>query len=108
MLKIFRRLNSLLADRTAEIQRLEGLAKGMRQSYLHANTPPRHPSKQPVSPLNSSPSANSVNGADENHLSVRSPSTSRMITTLQKEMDALKSSSEAARAAAGHYPLNCN
>jgi hypothetical protein len=73
----------------------------MRTSYLHANSPPRFPSKQAtmsVSPL--SPSA-PTNGVDENHLNVRSVSTTRMITTLQKEMDALKTSSEAARAAAG-------
>ena len=75
----------------------------MRTSYLHANSPPRFPTKHnmtnnAVSPLNpSSP----MNGVDENRLTVRSASTSKMITTLQKEMDAIKTSSEAARAAAG-------
>jgi hypothetical protein len=49
-----------------------------------------------------SPSPSSPNGVDENRLGVRSPSTTRMITTLQKEMDTLKTSSEAARAAAGN------
>jgi hypothetical protein len=80
------------------------MAKGMRTSYLHAGSPPRFPTKQGsitngvVSPLNpSSP----TNGIDENRLTVRSASTSKMITTLQKEMDAIKTSSEAARAAAG-------
>jgi hypothetical protein len=80
---------------------LENIARGMRTSYLHSNSPPRIPSKQ--SNGSSSPLAPSspTNGIDESRLTVRSASTSRMITTLQKEMDALKSSSEAARAAAG-------
>ena len=60
-------------------------------------------SATPLSPT--SPSANG-NGVDENRLGVRSPSTSKMINTLQMEMDALKASSEAARAAAGHFPLD--
>ena len=79
----------------------------MRSSYLNTNndSSPRFPTKQngiSVTPLSpTSPSTNG-NGVDENRLGVRSPSTSRMIHTLQKEMDALKASSEAARAAAGH------
>jgi hypothetical protein len=80
----------------------------MRTSYLHAGSPPRFPTRQGnsitnvVSPLNPSP----TNGVDENRLTVRSASTSKMITTLQKEMDAIKTSSEAARAAAGILPEN--
>ena len=99
-----------IADRTAEITRLENIARGMRTSYLHANSPPRFPSKQstPSSLTPLTPSSPTNNGVDENHLAVRSASTTRMITTLQKEMDALKTSSEAARAAAGapsHTPI---
>jgi hypothetical protein len=87
-----------VADRSAEIQRLENMAKGMRSSYMAPNSPPQFPTKQALSVCPSTPS---TNGADENRLGVRSPSTSKMITSLQKEMDALKGSSEAARAAAG-------
>lgn len=75
------------------------MAKGMRSSYMAPNSPPQFPTKQALSV---SPSTPSTNGVDENRLGVRSPSTSKMITSLQKEMDALKGSSEAARAAAGH------
>jgi hypothetical protein len=78
----------------------------MRSSYIHPNsTPPRQVSRQPSrqfgasSPLTASPA--SPNG-DENRLAVRSSSTTKMISTLQKEMDAIKGSSEAARAAAGY------
>ena len=81
----------------------------MRNSYIHPNTPPRIPHKSShgnISPLNTSTTA--ANGTDGNRLTVRSPSTSKMITTLQKEMDALKSSSEAARAAAGLDPGDQN
>ena len=82
----------------------------MRTSYLHPGSPPRFPTKlgngittnNVVTPLDpSSP----TNGVDENRLTVRSASTSKMITTLQKEMDAIKTSSEAARAAAGQRPV---
>lgn len=71
------------------------------------NSPPQFPTKQALSV---SPSTPATNGVDENRLGVRSPSTSRMITSLQKEMDALKGSSEAARAAAGHpsTPFNAD
>ena len=89
---------SNVADRSAEIQRLESLAKGVRNTYLHSSTPPRKPSCGNLSPLNAS-----TNG-DENRFAVRSPSTSKMITSLQKEMDVLKSTSEAARASAGSIP----
>lgn len=95
----------MLADRTAEIQRLENMAKGMRSSYSYPSTPSRGPNKVTngsTSPLNAS---NATNGTDENRLAVRSPSTTRMITALQKEMDAIKTSSEAARAAAGTSSL---
>jgi hypothetical protein len=78
------------------------MAKGMRSSYMAPNSPPQFPGKQALGVAPSTPSAN---GVDENRLGVRSPSTSKMITSLQKEMDALKGSSEAARAAAGRFPL---
>jgi hypothetical protein len=93
----------MIADRSAEIQRLEILARGMRTSYLHPSTPPRLPHKSSngnLSPLNTSNNA-ATNGTDENRLAVRSPSTSKMITFLQREMDTLKASSEAARGSAG-------
>src|ERR1700734_614440 len=92
-------LVNMLADRSAEIQRLENMAKGMRSSYMHPNSP-ASPSKNGVLSTKA-PSPSSPNGVDENRLGVRSPSTTRMITSLQKEMDLLKTSSEAARAAAG-------
>ena len=76
----------------------------MRTSYLHANSPPRFPSKQLNGSSSPSLPSSPTNDIDENRLTVRSTSTSRMITTLQKEMDALKTSSEAARAAAGILP----
>lgn len=69
------------------------------------NSPPQFPTKQA---LGVSPSTPATNGVDENRLGVRSPSTSKMITSLQKEMDALKGSSEAARAAAGHSLIPFN
>jgi hypothetical protein len=59
----------------------------------------KHSSSTPLS-LSTSPNGD----GDENKLSARSPSTTRMINTLQKEMDALKGSSQAARAAAGITP----
>ena len=89
-----------VADRSAEIQRLENMAKGMRSSYMHPNSS-ASPTKNGILSTKS-PSPSSPNGVDENRLGVRSPSTTRMITSLQKEMDTLKTSSEAARAAAGN------
>jgi len=58
--------------------------------------PCRHSSQTPLSVSTSSPNGD----RDENKLSARSPSTTRMITSLQKEMDVLKTSSVAAKASA--------
>jgi hypothetical protein len=85
----------------------------MRNSYIHPCTPPRFPHKQQQqqqqqqtpSTTHTSTLSPPTNGTSEDRLTVRSPSTSRMITFLQKEMDALRSSSEAARAAAGDISL---